>query len=118
MELIKNPGFVILGLCGFIFLISGLIQLKFPPKDINSLYGYRTKSSMKSKEAWNFAQKYAARISIRAGLIMIVLAIYSLMFPVISNDSQVWVSLAIIFISVGILIFLTEKKLKQNYYNK
>jgi uncharacterized membrane protein len=118
MELIKNPGFVILGLCGFIFLISGLIQLKFPPKDTNSLYGYRTKSSTKSKEAWNFAQKYAARISIWVGLIMIVLAIYSLMFPVISNDSQVWVSLAIIFISVGILIFLTEKKLNQNYYNK
>jgi uncharacterized membrane protein len=118
MELIKNPGFVILGSCGFIFFISGLIQLKFPPKDINSLYGYRTKSSMKSKEAWNFAQKYSAKISIWIGTIMILLGIVSFLFPIISNDFQVLISLLIIFISVGLLIFSTEKKLKQKFQIK
>ncbi|MBI5661767.1 MAG: SdpI family protein [Ignavibacterium album] len=112
MALIQNPGFAILVLCGIIFLIAGLIQLKYPPKRINSLYGYRTSSSMRSKEAWNFAQKYSAKISIWAGLIMILFAIIFLQFPNISKEYQVWFSLIIIFGLVGILIFLTEQKLK------
>lgn len=118
MELIKNPGFVILGLCGFIFFASGLFQLKLPPKNINSLYGYRTKSSMQSKEAWDFAQKYSAIFSIWIGAIMIVLGIFTLLFTTISNDSQVWISLIIIFTSAGFLILSTEQKLKEKFNKK
>lgn len=118
MELFKNPGFIILGLCGFIFFVSGFIQLKFPPKNINSLYGYRTKSSMQSKEAWDFAQRYSAIISIWIGVIMILLGVCSLMFPLLSNNFQVWVSLVIIFSSAGILIFSTEQKLKEKFIKK
>ncbi|MFN3872804.1 MAG: SdpI family protein [Ignavibacterium sp.] len=112
MEIIQNPGFIILLLCGIIFLIAGLIQSKYPPKKINSLYGYRTISSMRSKEAWDFAQKYSAKISIWAGLLMMFFAVTSLQFPNISKEYQVWFSLIIIFSLVGILIFLTEQKLK------
>lgn len=118
MELIKNPGFVILGLCGFIFFASGLFQLKLPPRNINSLYGYRTKSSMQSKEAWDFAQKYSAIFSIWIGAIMILLGVCSLLFPFLTNDSQVWLSLLIIFTSAGFLIFSTEQKLKEKFNKK
>ena len=41
---ITNP--MLLGV-GFIFMLMGIIMFKFPPKSINSLYGYRTASSMR-----------------------------------------------------------------------
>ena len=55
-----NPLFLIPVMTGVIFIVAGWIMMKFPPKDINSLYGYRTKNSMKNKERWAFAQKYSA----------------------------------------------------------
>lgn len=112
------PGFIILGLCGLIFLIAGIVQLKFPPKKINSLYGYRTSSSMHSQEAWDFAQKYSAKVSILVGIIMILLGFIALLLPGISRDFQVWISLLIIFTLVGVLILSTEKKLKQKFDKK
>ncbi|WP_168026806.1 SdpI family protein [Ignavibacterium album] len=118
IELLENVGFIILGLCGLIFLIAGLIQIKFPPKKINSLYGYRTSSSMQSEAAWNFAQIYSAKLSIKVGIIMIAFAFASLLFHVFSNDNQVWISLIIIFTLTGILIFSTEKKLKEKFGKK
>jgi len=45
-----NPLFLIPSTSGLIFILAGFIMLKFPPKKINSLYGYRTSSSMKNQE--------------------------------------------------------------------
>ena len=44
-----NPLTLILGVTGLIFYVAGYIQFKYPPKKINSLYGYRTKTSMRSQ---------------------------------------------------------------------
>jgi uncharacterized membrane protein len=48
---------IILGLS--IISISYLFK-KFRPKEINDFMGYRTKRSMASQEAWEFANKYSA----------------------------------------------------------
>lgn len=40
---------------------------KKPPKKINSSYGYRSTRSMRSQEAWDFAQVYSGRFWTRAG---------------------------------------------------
>ena len=45
----ENPLVNITFLCGFLFIIAGYILLKFPPKNINSLYGYRTSSGILHK---------------------------------------------------------------------
>lgn len=118
MQFFLNAGFITLGLCGLIFLITGIIQLKFLPKKINSLYGYRTSSSMRSQEAWDFAQKYSAKVSIWVGVIMIMFGFIFLFLPNIPNDYQVWISLFIIFTLVAFLIISTEKKLKKKFANK
>ncbi|MFM8450510.1 MAG: SdpI family protein [Haliscomenobacter sp.] len=57
-------------LTGGVFLVAGLIQLRFPPRSINHIYGYRTARSMKSEENWHFAQRYSARLMIGMGLIL------------------------------------------------
>lgn len=60
-KIIENPIFIIPVITRFVFIVAGLIMLKFPPNKINFLYSYRTNSSMKSQEIWQFAQKYSAR---------------------------------------------------------
>lgn len=48
--------------------IGGAILRFFPPKKINSFYGYRTPRSMKNQENWDFAQKYAGQLMLSWGL--------------------------------------------------
>lgn len=38
-----------------------------PPKTINSGYGYRSTRSMRSQEAWDFAQTYSGQFWTRSG---------------------------------------------------
>ena len=40
----------------FLFLL-GKLFIQSPPKEINDYWGFRSKSSMKSKENWEKAQK-------------------------------------------------------------
>lgn len=42
------------------------------PEEINSIFGYRTKRSMKSIDAWKFANDYCGRLWQKIGLILIV----------------------------------------------
>jgi uncharacterized membrane protein len=39
---------------GLLFLLS-ILFYKFPPKKINSLYGYRTVKAMQNQQIWDFA---------------------------------------------------------------
>ncbi|HRB72352.1 MAG TPA: SdpI family protein [Flavobacterium sp.] len=101
-------------LCGGIFILAGLIQYCFPPKKINSLYGYRTSSSMKSQERWQFAQKYSAIELIKSGVILMLLAMTPLLLPVLKN-SEFAISMALVLLFVFILIYRTEKALKKKF---
>ncbi len=67
---IENPLFLIPALTSLIFMLAGLIWTKYPPKKINGFYGYRTFSSMKNQERWDFAQKYASKEIIRMGFLL------------------------------------------------
>jgi|SRR6218665_2089003 len=62
----------------FVIIIAGLIQLIFPPKKINSLYGYRTPRSMKNIEVWNFAQRLSSKLMISFGAILCLFGCISL----------------------------------------
>jgi uncharacterized membrane protein len=56
---------IVLGLS--IISISYLLR-NFYPKEINNLIGYRTKRSMASREAWEFANKYSAALLFKCSL--------------------------------------------------
>ena len=56
-----NPLALILGVTGLIFYVAGYIQFKYPTKKINYFYGYRTKTSIRSQEIWNFSQTLSAK---------------------------------------------------------
>ncbi|MDA1027671.1 MAG: SdpI family protein [Bacteroidetes bacterium] len=46
-----------------------------PPKKINSLYGYRTKRSMASQEAWDFAQLYSGDLMVKESKMMVIASV-------------------------------------------
>ena len=48
--------------------------MKKPPKNINSLYGYRTSMSMKNQNTWEFAHRICGRVWCVAGCVMLPLA--------------------------------------------
>ena len=53
---------------GFIGFVVGLVFWRFPPKKINSVYGYRTPRSQKDIASWRFAQRFSAKLMVWTGL--------------------------------------------------
>ena len=100
-----------------VFLITGFIMYKFPPKKINNLYGYRTNSSMKSQERWDFSQKYS---SIQMMFTAIKLFIVSLIFPWFNESfkTNIFLQIVIVFVAVGFMFYKTEKQIKINFPNE
>lgn len=99
---------------GPIFMVAGLVTYIFPPKNINSLYGYRTSSSMKSQERWEFAQKYSARWLMILG-VAYSLVLYLLSFISMTESTALIFGMGLLILLVIILLILVEKKLKQKF---
>lgn len=99
-------------LCGIIFLIAGGMMYKFPPKEINSLYGYRTRQSMSSQEKWDFAQLYSSKLMILLSSVMTALSI-ALSFFYLNPVMALVLSFVLIFAVVILLFYFTERKLRK-----
>ncbi len=111
---ITNPMILIPLAVGPIFFIIGLIQLKFPPKKINHTYGYRTKSSMRSQEIWDFAQQFSAKEMIKGGSFFLLLAGVG---TVVKVNEILGTSLMLILV-IGFAIFMfsrTEKAINKQF---
>ena len=70
----ENPFFVILSITSIVIILVGLILIKFPPKEINFLYGYRSARARKNQENWNFAQEHSAPQMVYAGIPMAIIS--------------------------------------------
>lgn len=103
-------------LIGFIFIITALIMYLFPPKSINHFYGYRTSTSMKSKEVWDFAQRFSAiKLMQSAVLLMLFSGLKSI---VNLSDNQEVAFGVVATVMVVLLLFLSvEKAIKRNFPN-
>lgn len=102
----------ILLLVGIIFILAGAILYVFPPKKINGLYGYRTASSMKNQQIWDFAQTYSAKIMMLTGLIFTLIAPSKGLFK--TNES-VDLAIGMFCMIVGsiLMIVVVEKALRK-----
>jgi len=99
--------FLFLSVIAFVFKV-------FPPKKINYLYGYRTSSSMKNIENWNLANKHSANLML---ISMLLLLLVSYILELLNIEATNWL-IGLLIIAIGIMIFLTEKKIKQNEVSK
>lgn len=109
-----NPIFIVLGPCGLIFVIVGWIMYKYPPREINGLYGYRTFNSMRNLERWTFAQIYSARLMMILGVIYAILSIPSL-FIDLSTTVAMIIGLGILILGCVLLLIRTERAINQRF---
>lgn len=109
-----NALFTIPILTGLIFVMVGIIMLKFPPKKINGLYGYRTRSSMKDKERWDFAQSYSAKEFVKLGFLLALSGLIGL-FIHPSENIATFIGLSLMITAVILLIVRVEKAIKERF---
>jgi uncharacterized membrane protein len=104
--------FVIDGLCSILFLIIFFISYKFPPKKINTFYGYRTSRSMKSQERWNFAQGFCSIQFLKSTVVLLLVSIIGLYT---SFSPALDTTMAFVFLGLAIVypVYKTEKALKE-----
>lgn len=57
---------------GPFMLLIGIVFWKFPPKNINNFYGYRTTKSMLNQQNWDFANKEFAKYFIWGNIFTII----------------------------------------------
>ncbi len=98
-------------LTSIVFLIAGCITYVFPPKKINFLYGYRTNSSMKSQERWDFAQKYSSVQMIKMAVVMFVVSLVFSFFT-ISENLNLILGTIVLLIVVGFMFYKIETAIK------
>lgn len=100
---------------GPIFTIAGLVFYRFTPKNPNFFYAYRSPKALKSKENWDFAQKYASKLMIVLGILYTV--IMSLLSNIkMDNFTAIIIGLGGMFLLKLIIYLVVEKKL--NSLNK
>lgn len=95
---------------GIICAMIGLVFKAFPPRKINFLYGYRTKSAMKNQDTWNMAQNYSASALIMLGFAYIIIGF--ILNKLVNNLKESHQS-AVFLIGIAILIIFVESKLKK-----
>ena len=110
----SNPAFIVQLLTGTIFIVAGMIMLKWPPKKINWIYGYRTMSSMKSQDRWDLAQRYSAKEMIRFGTIQLLISLISLFFNP-NEGIGVVMGLGLFITFTIVLIVKTERAIKEKF---
>jgi|TARA_B110000977_G_C10903015_1_gene426126 uncharacterized membrane protein len=96
---------------GLLFLISVLFW-KFPPKKINSIYGYKTPKAMQNLKIWEFANTtFNKSLLIYAGISFLA----GLAFVTFLKAELTWQPMAFVFLSIIVSIVKTEKKLTENF---
>lgn len=99
-------------LTGLIFIMAGLVTLIFPPKKINSLYGYRTPLSMKNIDNWHFAQRLSAQLLIIGGLVLLLTGIIGLLLNLAEAHINM-MGFVMMIIVVIVLFVKTESAIKK-----
>ncbi len=103
-----------------IFLIAGLMVWRFPPR-YGETYGYRTKLSQISEQAWDFAQVFWGRMAVLTSIPVFLLSMAAGILQITLNADEntglimccaiVSLQLVPIFVSIGV----TESALKRNF---
>lgn len=113
----NNPFTNITSMIGLTFVIVGYIMYLFPPKKINSFYGYRTIRSMKNQESWVFAQRYSAKEMMKLGAVLILIASISIVFNFEPYTGKS-IALGIVILAIILLFLRVERAIKTKFPKK
>jgi len=97
----------------------GRYFLKKAPKEINSVFGYRTAMSMKNRDTWEFAHRHMGKIWCIYGAVLLPVSALPMLFVVGRGEDMVGTVGGIVCaVQVVILIasiFPTGMALKRNF---
>ncbi len=83
------------------------------PKDINDMVGYRTKRSMRSQQAWDASNQYAANKLYLYGRLTV--AVQVILFIVLGAEHGLLGTLTLFVLYLLVTMYQTERYLKQNF---
>ena len=105
-----------------IWTVVGVVFWTYPPKKINEFYGYRTTRSRKSQEAWDFAQRYSAKLLTIFGFAALIVAAAAHLFRnslCVNSDYLMLYDVCIILLLPIIVVLppivLTELELRKRF---
>lgn len=103
-------------------IIAGYILKTKPPKEINNVYGYRSRRSKASQEAWDFANVYSGKNIFIVGIVLLFAgpAVYLLLTKT-AGAGMMPSMLMVMFLEIIVMILValvpTEMKLKEKFGN-
>lgn len=106
-------------LCPAAMIGFGWMFLKSPPKDINAVFGYRTRRSMLNQDTWAFAHHYFGKRWLILGLILLLVSVLLMLLllgkdiDTIGNRGGALVMLQCVVLIVP--IFPTERALRRTF---
>ncbi|MCI9074241.1 MAG: SdpI family protein [Dorea sp.] len=106
-------------ICPLSMIGFGKLFMNSVPKNINSVFGYRTRMSSINHDTWEFAHKYSGKILYISGLVSLVPSIIVMIFlfgksrDVIGNTGAAVEAVQIVLIVS--VIFPTEIALRKKF---
>ena len=103
-----------------ILIIAGRMMWKHCPQKINSIYGYRTRRSMKNMDTWKFAHDYCGRLWWKIGFIMLALSVL-IQIPFFHSNEHIIGIVGAVLCTIQVIvlvvsIFPTETALKKEFF--
>ena len=95
---------------------AGWMIWKHSPKNINAIYGYRTRMSSLNQNTWRFSQEYAGRLWVRWGIRMMPVSILLMIFAA-SGETAASMAGSVLCI-VQIIIMLSSISVVERTLNK
>lgn len=103
----------------FTMLFFGCLFYYKPPKEINSVYGYRTKRSMKNSQTWKFAHHYCGRIWMLFGTAILPFSVMPMILVWAKDVDTIGILGGILVLFQSVLLILTipltERALRKNF---
>ncbi|WP_186564994.1 SdpI family protein [Lawsonibacter celer] len=97
----------------------GIVFRRWAPREINGVFGYRTRRSMKNRETWAFAHACCGRWWRRAGALMLPLTLGAMLFCLGRGVSFIGIySMAVLAVQTAVMIgsiFPVEAALRRTF---
>lgn len=102
-----------------LLIVAGRMMWKHCPKQINGIYGYRTKRSMKNMDTWKYAHDYCGKLWWKIGWIMLIPTVL-VQIPFIHSNENVIGEVGAVLCTIQVIaliisIFPTEAALKKTF---
>ncbi|MBT2572397.1 SdpI family protein [Bacillus sp. ISL-51] len=97
---------------GMLMAVAGILAKCFPPRSINSVYGYRTRRSMSNGRQWQEGNRFSASLMIILGLFAAAAGVASDRFISINQPFSLILQITYLAAACALTIVMTERSLK------